>query len=361
MSEIYSIAPAEIEPKLSQIWTSLETKGVARASLFNLLIYVEEGHRLAYVEKIIHKIVETFPARIFLIVVKKRPDEQEITAEVSILPSSKGEFDVACDFIRLSIAQNAKDRIPLLLLPHILPDLPIYLLWAEELRQEQLPLEQALQRVIFDSECATSLSHFATQALSMYETKQLDIADLNWARTETLRDLFLIAFFPQERREQLERMISITITYNAKETSFFTHTKVQSIFLQAWLASQLGWEWKELTHKGNAVIFSYTKEKTAITCTLLPESFTNLPPGLILDVEMGTTKNEHFLLQRDRKEISRLTFYPSDNFSCQLPSYFTFSRAESGHSLVKEITHRETSKHFLKVLQLLKRYEHVIL
>ncbi len=363
MAEVYPVSPAEIETKLSQIWTSLETKGVARASLFNLLVYVEDGHRLTYIEKIIQKVIKTFPARILLVVVQQESSLKELTAEVSIMFSSKGEYDVACDFIRLRVAKNAKDRVPLLVLPHILPDLPIYLVWAEDPSWEKLPFEQTLafDRIIFDSESTESLPNFASNALSIYNKKNVAIADLNWARTETLRDLFLIAFFSKERCEQLERITSIQITYNAKETPFFAHTKIQSIFLQAWLACQFQWDWKDLTYEGTTEIFSYAKENTPIECRLLPTSFANLPPGLILDVEFATTKGEHFLLQRDREEISRLTLYPSDDFSCQLPSYFTFSKAESGHSLVKEITHQGTSKHFIKVLQLLRQYGNVTL
>lgn len=361
MAEVYPIAPANIESKLSEIWQSLETKGVTRASLFNLIFYVEEGHRLAYVEKIAQKVIETFPSRILLIVVGNREANEPLKAEVSILLSSKGDYDVACDFIRLTIAKNAKEHIPLLMLPHIIPDLPVYLVWAEDPSREKLPLEHALQRVIFDSECAESLPNFATNALSIYETKHLAIADLNWARTETLRDLLMIAFFPKERQEELARLTTLNITYNAKETPFFSHTKIQSIFLQAWLACQLSWEWKDIAFEGDVVIFSYSKGDHVITVKLLPTRFDNLPPGLILDVEMATAQDERFLLQRDRKEISRLALFPSDTSSCQLPSYFIFSKAESGHSLVKEITHRGTSEHFLKVLQLLKRYGNVTL
>ena len=42
---------------------------------------------------------------------------------------------------------------------------------------------------------------------------------------------------------------------------------------------------------------------------------------------------------------------------CDLPSHYVFTKAESGQSLVKEICHRGTSEHYLKVLNLVKKMD----
>ncbi len=354
------VSPADIQSELNRIWESLETTNVARACLFNLIFYTQKNHRAPYIQRIAQKVVEKFPSRVIFVTVDKAAKEDFLKTEVSILSSSKGEFDVACDYIQIDAAGTSHERVPFVVLPHILPDLPVYLVWGEDLSKGDplcYQLEQFANRLIFDSEATENLPRFASSILEHYERANSDIADLNWARTESWREMFSMAFYSKDNLAQIERSKKITIIYNAQETPFFCHTNIQAVYMQAWLACQLGWTFRALSKEKGTLVFSYNGASGPIEITLSTAQHANLPPGLILSVDVSTADEQHFSFKRHLEILHQITYQYSTKDKCDLPSHYIFTKAESGHSLVKEICHRGTSEHFLKVLNLVKKMD----
>lgn len=356
----HPVSPADIQNELNKIWESLETTNVARACLFNLIFLTHKDHRAAYIQRIAQKVVEKFPSRVIFVSVDKKSPQDFLKTEVSILCSSKGEFDVACDYIHIEAGGSYHERIPFVVLPHILPDLPVYLLWAEDPSKiDPLcdHLGQLAGRLIFDSESTENLPHFASSLLEYHEKLQCDVADLNWARTESWRDMISMAFYSEDKLKQIQSTKQILITYNAQETAFFCHTKIQAIYLQTWLSCQLRWEFQTLKIDKNNLCFVYKGEIGPIEITLSSEQYAKLPPGLILSIEILTSENDQFKFSRNLDQMNQISYEHSTLSQCDLPAYYIFTKAESGHSLVKEVCHRGTSEHFLKVLNLVKKME----
>lgn len=354
------VSPSNIQNELNKIWESFETKTVTRACLFNLIFYTHKNHRTHYIERITQAVVEKFPSRVIFVTINKDAKEDYLKTAVSILPSSKGEFDVACDYIHIETGGSYQERVPFVVLPHILPDLPVYLVWAEDPNQEDPTchqLEQFVDRLIFDSESSENLAHFATNALKHYEKSQSDIADLNWARIEDWRDVFSMTFHSDEKLKKIESAQKIAIQYNSQETPFFCHTRIQAMYLQLWLACQLNWEFDAASNDKNTSVFKYKGRSGPIEITLSAVQEAKLPPGLILSAEIQTAQNESFSFKRNAKLLHQITFEHSTSSQCDLPFHYVFTKVESGHSLVKEICHRGTSEHYLKVLNLLKKME----
>jgi|SRR5579862_170773 len=356
------VSPAAIQDTLNKIWESLETTNVTRASLFNLIFYCKKNNRTAYVQKLAQKVIEKFPSRVIFIAVDTQSKEDFLKTEVSILSSSKGEFDVACDYIQIEASGPSQLRVPFVVLPHILPDLPIYLAWAEDPGLDD-PLFNQLNtfasRLIFDSETTDNLARFCTTLMQNYETTHTDIADLNWARIENWRDLLSMVFYSEENLDRMQHAKQIAITFNAQESQFFCHTRIQAVYLQAWIACQLNWEFKSLRTQKESMLFAYQSKYSPIEVSLTPILNAKLPPGLILSLAITTLDGHTYSFSRDLEQIHRITLHSSDTQSCALPVTYIFQKAESGHSLVKEVTHRGTSKHFLKVLNLLKNRENL--
>ncbi len=356
----YPVSPADIQKELSRIWESLETTNIARASLFNLIFYTQKDHRTGYILRLAQKIVEKFPSRVIFVSIDKKSTQDFLKTEVSILSSSKGEFDVACDYIKIETGGTYDERIPFLILPHILPDLPVYLLWAEDPSVADPLNEQLGQlagRMIFDSESTSNLPRFAKQLLDYHAKLQCDIADLNWARIESWRDMLSMAFYAEEKLQKIQHAKQILITFNAQESAFFCHTHIQAIYLQTWLSCQLRWEFKTLNVDKKTLKFVYQGGFGPIEIILSSAQYANLPPGLILSVDVQTEDKEQFKFSRDLEQIHQIRFEHSTSSQCNLPSYFIFTKAETGHSLVKEVCHRGTSEHFLNVLNLVKKME----
>lgn len=355
-----SVSPADIQNELNRIWESLETTNVARACLFNLIFYTQKNHRAPYIQRIAQRVVEKFPARVIFVAIDNSTSEDSLKTEVSILSSSKGEFDVACDYIRVEASAKANQRVPFVVLPHILPDLPIYLVWGEDLCQADplcYQLEQFAGRLIVDSESTDNLPRFAQCLLDHFEKSGSDIADLNWARMEDWREMFSMAFYSKDSLNQIQRSKTIAITYNAQETAFFCHTHIQALYLQAWLACQLGWNLLKMQEQKGVSQLSYSAPHGTIEVTLRAAQHTNLPPGLILSAEIATMDQEHFMFERNLEVLHQMSCVHSTPDKCDLPFRYIFAKAESGHSLVKEICRRGTSEHFLKVLNFVKNME----
>jgi glucose-6-phosphate dehydrogenase assembly protein OpcA len=354
------VSPADIQSELNKMWETFETKSVTRACLFNLIFYTQKNHRTHYIERIAQKVVEKFPSRVIFVAVNKTAKEDSIRTAVSVLPSSKGEFDVACDYIHIETSGSFHERIPFVILPHILPDLPVYLVWAEDPSKDDplcYQLEQFANRLIFDSESTDNLPRFAKSVLEQHEKSHCDIADLNWARIESWREMLSMAFYSNDKLKQIENAKRITINYNSQESPFFCHTKIQASYLQAWLACQLGWEFLSVRNEKNSLIFAYKGRFGPIEIAVNAAQHANLPPGLILSVDIMTAKEEHFSFIRNEAESHQITYQYSTPSQCDLPSHYVFTKAESGQSLVKEICHRGTSEHYLKVLNLVKKMD----
>jgi glucose-6-phosphate dehydrogenase assembly protein OpcA len=357
-STIHLVPPEKIQPELNRIWESLKTKNTTRASLFNLIFFTEKGHRTAYFQKIAQAVVEKFPARVIFIITDTEAKIDQLKTEVSILTSSRGEFDVACDYIQIETAAGANQRVPFLVLPHLLPDLPVYLVWAEDPeRNDPLCNEIArfTDRLIFDSEITEQFPQFAKEVLKTHQATGCEVADLNWARTEDWRDLFSRAFYTEDRLTQVQRTKTLKIIYNAQSSASFCHTKIQPIYLQAWLGSRLGWVFKSQREEKNELIFCYQNKDLPIEVSLCSEKDPAQPPGLILSCLFQTMDGASFAFERNRERLNQISCQYSDANMCALPHHYLFTKAESGHSLVKEICHRGTSEHFLDTLRFISK------
>lgn len=359
MTPSHVTSPSNIHRELARIWDSLEGTKM-RACLFNLIFYTQKEGRSDYIQKIAMKVIERFPSRILMITTLKNAPQDHLTTKVSVLSPNKADAGIACDLIELEVSEKMEERVPFILLPHIIPDLPIYLVWAEDPALDNpllFQLEKFATRLIFDSEATDHLTLFAKSLLDQEHHSCTDIADLNWARIEDWRDLLSAAFHSENRLEQLLDTKSIRITYNASESPFFCHTQIQSLYLQGWLGSQLNWKFQSVRVQKKSLLFTYSKEKDPVEIELEPAQYQNLPAGMIIRLDLKTYHNWEISLSRDEKETHQIIMQVSNPEICELPTRYTIPKAESGQSLVKEICRRGTSAHYLKVLTLITKMD----
>ena len=291
MTASHIVPPSKIQAELNSMWSSLDNKNKMRASLFNLIFYSKKSSRDEYTRKIAQKIIEKFPARIFFISSDPETNDSPVKTAVSIMSAEQGEFEITCDFIEVAVTKETENQVPFIILPHIIPDLPIFLVWAED-PTHNTPLLQELQkfatRLIFDSETAEDLPGFAKSILKMKTDSNCEIADLNWARLESWRDLLSAVFKEPANLNKLRKIRSLKITYNAHETPFFCHTRIQSIYLQSWLACRLQWTLEKSDVKNDIMNFSYLNmAKEKISVTIQSQRYAQLPPGLIISLELS--------------------------------------------------------------------------
>lgn len=354
MSE--TIHPSKIESELERVWDSLQAANKMRACLFNLIVYAKKCQRIGYLNQVVQKVIEKFPSRIIFITYDDACSSHDLKTAVSVLTADEGEYEIACDLIEVEVCNKDHPRVPFVILPHILPDLPIYLVHADdptEANPVAEQLEHLADRIIFDSEATNHLPAFAEAVLSHNERCAADVADLNWARTEGWRQLFANVFKSEEELSKLKKATSIEITFDAEKTDYLCHTNIQSIYLQGWVAMQLGWTLKE----ARKAHFTYETGEGSCTVTLKTARMEEVPSGRILGIEIGTGLGFHYSFQRKKECPQHVMIERSTPEWCSVPTNYVLDKDVSGQSLVKEICHKGTSKHYLHVLNLLKGIE----
>ncbi len=351
MTFLTVVKPHEIEPELQKIWESLAKTNKTRACLFNLIVYAHLNPRSDFIRVRVQKIIEKFPCRILFICHDVNAKKDYLKTAISVVSPREEDSHIACDQIDIGVSGKDLVKVPFVVSPLLLPDLPVHLLWAEDPCPEN-PLLQKLasfsSRLIFDSEASEHLYLFAQTLLSFHE-KGKEIADLNWARTESWRDLIAASFFSKERLSQLESASSIKIEYNAEETPFFCHFKIQALYLQAWLASRLKWEWEKVKVKKGDTHIHYSESVFLLTSTKRKD----LMAAGIVSLTVETEKKEVFHFYRSKENPHQVIVEIANSEKCDLPYHFILGKDLSGLSLIKEITYKGTSSHYLDALRML--------
>jgi len=341
------VKPEAIESTLIAIWEQLAKENKMRACLFNLIVFNRYSSRTDYIRNIVQKVIEKFPCRLIFISEDPNPHAPYLKTAVSVIMPQGPSSTIACDHIDIGVAGNESARVPYVILPHIIPDIPVTLLWTEDpCIPHPLfePLSKLCHRIIFDSESADNLLAFSKTVLSLKQNSKVDIADLNWARTEGWRDLITSLFDSSARFEQLKRLSVIKIAYNGKPTEFFCHLKIQSIYLLSWISSRMNWNF----HKADKNLhFEFEGIQASIEST----EWEKIGPGTIISVNLTTATKEHFDCIRIKERYHYVSIQISSEEKCDLPYQFLLGQTATGGSLVNEICMKGTSKHYLDMLK----------
>lgn len=341
MSAQTLVDPGKIESELMRLWSACG-KEKTRACLFNLIVYNKLSSRTDYIRDIVQKVSEKYPCRVIFISLDPDAPTPYIKTAVSVV----GSGSVACDYIDIGVAGTEIEKAPFVLLPHLIPDLPIQLLWTEDPNKPHPLFDKLLklsEKVIFDSESADSLLAFSKKVLELKAEKKIHIGDLNWARTEGWRDLAASLFRSAEKLEQIKKL---HITYNNKTSPFFCHTKVQSFYFLAWLSTRLKWSFEKSSQK----LDFYFKEQTA---HMAPVIWDNLGAGAMISLKIETAQNHLYDCERIREYPHNVLINTCTLQQCELPYRFLLGKTATGQSLVKEVITKGTSAHYLEMLEAL--------
>ncbi len=324
-----------------------------RASLFNLVVFNRISDRTDYFRNIVDAIVKKFPCRTLFISEDPSAETPYLKTAISVtMPQFEENIKFACDQIDIGASSSELHRAEFLLLPHLIPDLPVYLLWGADPGEPHplfLPLSSLATRIIYDSESANNLLRFAENLLKPQSRPQ-GFADLNWARMEGWRDLIASSFNDLEHQAMLKNISFVKIVYNAKETEFFCHLKVQAMYLLAWLASRLEWKLETSARQTPTALFF---QFASLDARIVAEKQEDLGAGSLLSVELHTKDGHLFSAARVAKQRHLVKIHFSSEEKCELPYPFILGKSALGQSLVKEVCTRGTSAHFQEALKTL--------
>lgn len=310
-----------------------------KGHLFNLLIYTTEKRRADYFEKMVHSLIEKFPSRVIHI----RCDKER-GKHVKLEPC-----DHKCEHLTLSTSLENLSEVPFVLLPHLVPDLPIYLLWGDDPTADNpiLPkLEKLATRLIFDTECAGSLQTFAQKMLNKVETLNIEFMDISWAEIAGWRDVISQVFNSKSQLKYLRNCNYIHIKYNQLQDDYINHDSVQAIYLQGWLAAQLEWKFKKLEEIDGEHHLTYEKRKVVLT----PQKRRTLNPGLIFEISCIDDNNLKTTLTFADQQ-SKVMVYISTPDHCEVPYSLQLQAMQTGATAMKEMFYFRPSHHYRNMLK----------
>jgi glucose-6-phosphate dehydrogenase assembly protein OpcA len=327
--------------------------GKTKASLFNFVVYTHESRRVPYFEKLIQNVIKKFPCRILFIKGDADSSDQLFETNTSVLTAG----NIACDYIEILASGTHLDQVPFYILPHLAPDLPVYLLWGHDPTQDSeiLPkLKQYADRLIYDSECTKDLRGFSSNILAKRKEITGNVVDMNWARFAGWRNVLFNAFDTPESLEDLRSADSITIVYNGTQDEAFFHNATQAVYLQAWLGSRLGWSYVEAENGLNKKTITYFYEgHMRLKVDLIPEELQCIPVGSILSVEVQAKGGKEYHLVRHNEAPKQVKINVSTPEICEIPYTVPLLTQASGPTFIKELLYSEPSGHYEEMLKLL--------
>jgi glucose-6-phosphate dehydrogenase assembly protein OpcA len=347
----------EIETELKNLWKSHSNANKIKACLFNLIVYTHDPKRASYFKQIVQMIMDTFPCRVIFIQGNREIKDPYLRVHVYTGSGSSYHQGMLCDKIIIEAAGPRLAEVPFLILPHLIPDLPIYLLWGQDPTKDGtiLPyLQKFATRLIFDSECTENLHRFSQMMLNRLESSKNEIVDLNWTRIGGWREVITQTFDTQERIEQLAACRTIKIAYNSLTELSFFHPETQALYLQAWLAAQLEWEYERMERKDKILMY-YRFQGHPIQIILQPQKREDLEPEEIVAMEISGKEN--YLCTLERRTDTQVTVHCSTQYQCQLPFTLVLSNIRSGRAFMQEVIYQRPSDQYNRMLRLISRIE----
>ncbi|MEI8365486.1 MAG: glucose-6-phosphate dehydrogenase assembly protein OpcA [Parachlamydiaceae bacterium] len=362
--QLTDIKIPNIEKELSVSATLFKDSATSpKSCLFTLIIFARETRRVNYMQDFINTILDKFPCRIIFIQGDDQSASSYCHVNVSSVISGKSsgsvESTVVCDQIVIQASQDQFFRIPFIVTPHIVPDLPVYLLWGQNPFDETeiFPhLQTYASRVIFDSECSDDLSLFCQEMRENLNALNMDIMDVSWALISSWRDVLTQLFDTPEKIKQLCSIKSVVIRYNGCTTDTMLHPEIRALYLQAWLACRLQWKYNKIEHLNNTIIIGYSSRLHPSVVAVVPETHPELPPGAINAIEITLLDGQSYLLMR-KPNTSQALIHVSSRETCELPFTLSLPNVHKGMTFMREIFFSKLGEHYSQMLNVLSEIE----
>lgn len=346
-----------IESELNALWDSHLDANKIRACLFNLVIYAKDKKRVPFFTEIVHSFIEKYPCRVLFIQGNDQDKNAPINIQISNVIMHDGSTLIGCDQILIEAGTHHLHTIPFIILPHLIPDLPLYLLWGENPATEIniLPyLQKYAQKLIFDSEWTEDLQSFSKKVLNQINRLKIDPVDFNWATLYGWRNVMAQTFDSPEKIQLFSQGSSIYISYNSIKTDLLYHTEINALYLQAWLAAQLGWNIETAECDTHTQNIKYVYKRQQIEVKLIPEVHESIPPGEIYSIQIFTKEGCSIEIAR-QKDPSLVHVHISSSEQCELPFTLSLPNLQRGFNFIKQVFYYSPSEHYRNMLTMLSQ------
>lgn len=326
----------------------------SRSCLFNLIIYTDDPRRASYFLDMVRLITAKFPCRIIYIWSDTSSEDSFLRVRQAVKTHSDTEHSRSEELL-IESSKDCLNRVPFVILPYFIADVPIYLFWGQDPTTENaiLPhLQKFATRLIFDSESCEHLHSFSEHMIALAESGIGELTDMNWARTGSWRDVLAQAFDTPERIQQLSSAKQITIEYNSRPSDLSLYPMTQALYLQAWLASQLKWELVTKKKEERDTVITYRSDGNTIRVILRGEVRKDVPAQEILKFEAEDPAI--FLVSLLLKAENQVVVHWNTLDRCELPFTVFLPGLWSGKNFIQEIFYKKSSNQYFRMLRYLQ-------
>lgn len=352
------ISLINIDSELKRLWDEKQGENKIRASLFNLILYVQKDEGSGYYQKLVKSVISKFPCRVLLIIDDQKSNTEYLKNSVSSETLGIGETQIYCEIIQIEVAGKLLERVPFLILPHLLPDLPIYILWTQDPSNENVILrhfEPLAHRIVFDAGLSFDLQAYSRSVISLVQRIPSEIGDLRWTACSGWRNLFAQVFSEVDAFFALTQSKMIRIYYNGKVSSALQNPLAEALYFHAWLASRLNWKFSGIERSEGNLRISYKRPLTEVVFLIIPQDSNELKQGALISIEIESQKNKGFFSFKRHPQSRQVFLQYSDKDRCDLPTVTNLSGIPEGQEIIQEIFYPSAKQHYRDTLELLSQ------
>lgn len=353
MKTTYNVSLDNVQKELTNLRNHCQKGEQEKACLFNVIIYTHDLQRTAYYKDLAEQVMQQFPCHIIFIQGNRQQTKNELKINVSIEKRNNSD-EISGDQIFIEVSGEDYERIPFLITSYLVPDLPVHLVWGQDIIQEDLllvRLQQFASRLIIDSDATQDLQQFSQHILVDLNRLNIPIVDMNWTRIEGWREVIAQTFDTSQRLEQLKNAHTLQLTYQLTSDQSSLKPETQAIYLQGWLAICLGWQFQRLEKTEQGLIIHYQSSFSPVSIHLLSKTDSEYTSGEIVEVSVkGIDEYECHL---KRQGVDQVEVQSCNQYECKLPLHLVMTTLQSGRNFIQEIFYQQVSEHYFYLLQLL--------
>jgi glucose-6-phosphate dehydrogenase assembly protein OpcA len=364
MSSCIEVKPSEIQKELDRLEETHKENKQQRACLFNLIVYAFKPKRPQVFRELSDQIASQFPCRILFI--EEDPDSNAKAIKTSICVkqiSSDQEKQIICEEINLFVPASIQEQSYPLILPHLVPDLPILLIWGDDPTKDH-PLfskfQQLAHRLIFESECTPNLQNFCATLKEHILKHHWEVADLNWVRGESWRKALVGIFNTKAQIEELRSLTEMTLKFAGVNQEVFCQNHYELHYLHGWIAAQLGWIPTSFKMESNVRKIGYKTSNREIYIRIEEDPLhKESEEGSLTFFQIKTASQKKYTAYLNTTDsLIKIEIVdekkPNETYNTYL------MHAKWKHSLSKEICYHETSSHYCNMLSILSQIQGLV-
>lgn len=329
-----------------------ESQTPKRASLFNLVIYTKHDFLSDYFQAIVQEITTQFPCRLIYVQHSSDPNHEGVCIRLL----TEGSNKVTSEEVHIKSSQSHLNRIPFLIFPLLLRDLPVYLLWEPDpsVEHDVLPLLiPYASRLIYDANATDNLTQFCKRISRLKNSHpKCEFNDINWTLLMGWQHILRQVFDSPTSSEQLRNNNGIEIYFNSCKSDQM-HPESQATYLLEWLANSLNWEILPIPKKNDTFQFSCKTDSHSFVAQFTPKNCANLYPGTIVGLNIMTNDSKKEYSIEPIPNQTKVAVHISSQETCELPFSLPLANLKPGFPYVKELFFSPISNQYEEVIKVI--------